>query len=373
MPKTISILSRVFNSGLIKIFFTCTSILLITTFFFLQFKRELSSEPIKKLTTEDEIINDKIIKDTIKKAIVIKAGLFIENFTTFNIPDEKFVLDMVVWFEFDKNKIETELIGKFSIEDGYIEKKSSPIVTENEKTTIIKYHISVNLRLPLDFHQFPFNDHRINLKIHNRHMKPEEFTLITKKTFCTFSETFFMPDWKIKRIEGEHMIDAMHGFVTYDIGGEVKDRNDFFPAVLFSFTMSNTGWFGIIMLLLPLFILLYLSILCLMADVNSFFRLSGTAGFLTTIFLSYRFNTAAYTPKLGYATLADWIFSIIAIISSLLLAYQFIIHRTFIVKSIEVNESKKKKMYKKILKIDSIIFFSVQLLVIGIVAFLFFA
>jgi len=240
-----SLFEKLLLSGICKIIFTLFSVAAITILFLWQFKRDVQTEPLPIMKTFHGKVHGKAIKEIIKHGVPIKVGLYVEDFPIFSVFKEIFISDCVVWFSFEKGKVPLEIINNFAIEDGVIKEKSAPIITSDGNKTTVKYHVRIDFKIPIDYHQFPFNDHRIVIQIINRTMNPEKMYFVTSADYFTFSDEFFLPDWQIAEKEGKPITEPETGFIHAELEATKGKTELFFPTVAFSFLVRNAGWFAI--------------------------------------------------------------------------------------------------------------------------------
>ena len=369
--KKSSLLENLLLSGICKIIFTLFSVAAITVLFLWQFERDVQTEPLPIIKTFHGKVHGKAIKEITKNSLPIKVGLYVEDFPKFSVFKEIFISDCIVWFSFRRGKVPLEIIDNFAIEDGVIKEKSAPIITHDGNKTTVKYHVRIDFKIPINYHQFPFNDHRIVIQIVNRTMNPEKMHFVTSADFFKFSDDFFLPDWKIAEKDDKPIREPETGFIHAELETTKGQTELFFPTVVFSFLVRNAGWFAIMMVFIPLILLLFLLFATLLLNIENTFRLSGSGGLLTTIILSYRFNVSGIAPKVGYATLADKAYIAIALIAVFVLVYQIIMNRMFAVKVKKLDTKRLQKLRTRILHYDSYMYFGMQVVLFCTLYFLF--
>ena len=359
------------NSGILKIIFTGICVFTIIIMFIIKFRQIASVESIPEIKNKKHVLQNQItIEEITKNAKEIKSGLFIENFTEFKIAEEHFIADLVIWFEYPQNSIPIDLLAKFDIEDSDIQKKTDPILESDGENTIVKFKVRADLNMLMEYQNFPFNDHRITIIINNKQINVRNHIFKTTKDFFMVAENFRLPDWKIM---GRKYMFAKSGFFVEKLEEQEDETiSMLYPVSLFTFTITKTSWFAILMTLLPLFTLFYLLVMTLLASIESFFRITGPVGFFSTILLSYRFNASDIAPNIGYSTISDKLHMFIAIICGIILIYQISCHRIYSVKTSPKNLTRKEQIQKMVLKLDSISFMASQLALIFYMFYLFF-
>ena len=91
----------------------------------------------------------------LKGKVIQKTGLFIKSFPVFDAIKNSFMVDSVVWFEFNGDEVMLETIDKFSFDNGKIMSKSPPDIKVVNGKIFAKYNVTkVNQDLPIEFLNF---------------------------------------------------------------------------------------------------------------------------------------------------------------------------------------------------------------------------
>lgn len=283
---------------IIAVFLTsCTVILLSMP----ALSRFVALEPSPQMFS----ITPKLIKDWGGNTTLVKVGLHIVNFPEFDIVKNKFVIDAIIWFEFDPAVVSLETIEKFSFEKGDILKKTTSDTKLIEGKFFVQYNITIQFTSNLSFKFFPMDSHRIFLVLTNKFVSPGDIIYQSFISGFTLSESIFLAGWNI---EGRHVIT---GYSEARLDEHDVKKVVLNPRVLFAIDFDRSGIQKILLIFLPLFLMFFIGLLSLSFDVakEAGSVLSLSLGSVTGI-LSYRFVIQAMSPEVGYFMLSDQIFTL---------------------------------------------------------------
>lgn len=102
--------------------------LFVAMFFYvlLLFKVALSSFRADDPIPDVETIGFEMRKQFKEFSAKVRAGLYIKNFPKLDFNKNEFVVDAMLWFEFQKDQLRLSTLEKFSFDNGKILEKSSP-------------------------------------------------------------------------------------------------------------------------------------------------------------------------------------------------------------------------------------------------------
>ena len=240
-----------------------------------------------------------------ESAVPVHVGVYVVNFPTFEILANKFIIDILLWFEFDPSLLPLETVDKFSFERGTIVSKSSPDMKIIEGKLFVQYQVRVQFSSTLDDTHFPLNDHRLYLVLENSYVTPQELYFTTSRSSFTVASDASAADWNI--------IDqsAQTGFVEAKLDAFDPNKIKQFPVVVFSIDLQKKGIRKILIIMLPMMLLLFISFFSLSLDPATYSGsiLSLSTGVLTGL-IAYRFVIEKIVPDVGYFTLADNFFNL---------------------------------------------------------------
>ena len=118
----------------------------------------------------------------------IKTGLHINKFQKFDMEDNHFIFSGILWFKFDPGSVSLDTLEKFDFEKGEILNRSEPDMQYVGEKLLVRYKIKVKFSTPLNYKDFPLDNHRIFIKLANTNIFPEEMMFNTaEKNFCNKS------------------------------------------------------------------------------------------------------------------------------------------------------------------------------------------
>ena len=102
--------------------------------------------PLEQWPEVESIVPDKI-KEWGGEPVTVEVGLYINNWHTFEVETNDFVVDGVIWFQFDPALISLDTVGKFSFERGELIEKSDPSTKLIEKKLFAEYKIRLRFKI----------------------------------------------------------------------------------------------------------------------------------------------------------------------------------------------------------------------------------
>lgn len=233
----------------------------------------------------------------------VETGMHIENFQEFDLRKGNFTIDAIVWFRFNPSVISLETISQFSFEKGQIEKKSKPKTKLINGVMLARFDVRLKFTTNLNYRLFPFNDHKIFITLTNKKVTPGELIFESYESDLSLSENMLISGWE----NVGHSVET--GYTE-----ALLDRHDpttkvFQPVAIFSVDFNQTGTREAFILLLPLFVVLYLSFISLLVVFEYGTRISLATGNIAAL-LGYRFVIENAAPKVGYSMVTDLIFNL---------------------------------------------------------------
>lgn len=282
-------------------------LILLSTLFFLKLFHEkatgfTSTDP----KPEFMILTPEAVKKSLDSSVgqKVEAGIHIENFQKFEMRKGEFVIDTIVWFRFNPAVISLETVGKFSFEKGQILKKSKPKSKLINGIILARYNVRLQFTTNLSFKLFPFNDHRIYISLINKKLSPGELVFESYESDLSLSKNIIITGWK-------HTNSSVETGYTEAL----LDRHDpttkvFYPVAIFAIDFSRVGTRQPLIMLLPLFVILYMAFISLIFPFAFYeIRLKFSTANIAAL-LGYRFVIENMSPKVGYSMLTDYIFNL---------------------------------------------------------------
>lgn len=236
----------------------------------------------------------------VKEATPVKVGLVITNMPEFDISENKFMADLIVWFEFDSSKVAFELIDKFSFDRAKIDEKSEPFIAHKGAVTVARYRIRLTFSSPLDHRLFPLNDHTLYLTLKNDHVGADKLAFVT--SVFTIEPEAETDVWTVvgKSTEAGYFEDVLgeHASLKY-------------PGIVFSLDLAKQGMRKVMLIMLPMLILFILASFSFSLDPKKLASsiLGLSTGTLTGL-IAYRFVIERVEPNVGYFTFTDHVFNL---------------------------------------------------------------
>src|SRR5690606_28854481 len=128
---------------------------------------------------------------------IILTGLYIDNFSLFDVESNEFIFDGIVWFEYDPAHINIEKLEKFSFDRGEILKKSNPDSILKEDKILTKFNVTVKFSSNINYLDFPFDDHYINIMLSNTFFSLDDAIFIPTVQRFIFSKDISFIEWKL--------------------------------------------------------------------------------------------------------------------------------------------------------------------------------
>ncbi len=268
--------------------------------------------PLEKMT-QLLSITPKKIKEWGGEPTIVQVGLYITNWHEFDVRDNHFVFDGVLWFQFDPALISLDTVGKFSFEKGEILKKSKPDTKLIDGKLFAEYEIRLRFTTNLIHHRFPLDDHRIFISMINTFVSPSEVIFKVNKSSFSISESVFIPDWK--QID----YDVKSGYERQDIDKYDKRKVIRNPKVVFILDFRRSGVSLIMIILLPIFLIFFIGLFSFSFDPElAQMPIVLIATTTLTSLVAYRFIIQRMSPTVGYFLLSDLMFT-------LFLAFSFVV------------------------------------------------
>ncbi len=108
---------------------------------------------------------------------IVTVGLYIKDFTEFDMVTNNFIFSGILWFLFDPSVVSLETLAKFSFEKGEIQYVSAPSTRIVQGKLLARYDIRVKLKTNLVYTLFPFDSHKLYITLDNNFVTPGKFYL----------------------------------------------------------------------------------------------------------------------------------------------------------------------------------------------------
>jgi len=274
------------------------------------------SKPIVGFKSTDEY--PEIVPLTPKKIIkfggapsIVDIGMYIRDFSEFDMVKGIFVADLTLWFKFDPLVLSLDRIGKFTFDGAKILKKSKPYTKIESDKLVANYDMRIEFKGQLNYKNFPFDDHRVNFPLTNYFLTPSEANFES-------TESDFILNPKLK-IAGWRYIDKglKTGYVEYKLG--IKGSK-IHPRIVFYLDFARVGTRHIITILIPLIIVFFISLFTLTFDPYVFAISNIISISIASIsaVIAHRFIMESMSPKAGYFMISDKLFLLYLVVCSVI-------------------------------------------------------
>jgi hypothetical protein len=286
---------------------------------------------LRTFRTDDSIPKIRTVSVKMRKAFrdlttKVRTGLFIKNFTTFDVTANHFTVDAVLWFECNKNELMLKTLDEFSFDNSEILYKSPPNISFHRDKMLVIYDIIVEVSTDLDFHRFPLEDHRLSLVLANSAVTPSEMYFdddVNGISLCV-SDRIFTTNWVI------HSLKKLPGYAALHVDAHNNHKVIRTPKVAFIINFQKAGINKILIIFVPLFIAIFLALFTFLLSFNSNAAKTTLSVTAVTALLGYRFVIQQISPRVGYFTITDKLFVFFIAISFLIMLFQLLLLRQYL-------------------------------------------
>jgi len=228
----------------------------------------------------------------------VKTGFLLHEFIRFDVTKNDFLINAILWFEFDPSKISLETLGKFSFTKGDILKQSDAVVKKlSDNLSFAQYYLRIQFSSVLDYTLFPINDHKVFLNLTNNMVDAESIIFDVAPKDYVVPKYVFLSGWKLESHE------AKAGYTEYKLSEDQTVSQQ--PKVLFSINIKKTDARQLMIILFPLFMLFYFFIFSLfIKDYGLNMQLIFTN---LLAFMAYTIVVQGMSPVVGYFMLIDYL------------------------------------------------------------------
>ncbi|MFH1643907.1 MAG: hypothetical protein ABIA74_01910 [bacterium] len=325
---------RLIGSFRFKLIVLIIAAIAILIFFAIPLSRFNTNDIVPKLEGGD--VTDLERLQIRQFSVKADTGLFIKNFTVFDPIRDEFVMDCVVWFEFDASSLMPDIVEKFSFDNGSILYKSPPDVKVVGDKVFVKYDVRVSFKASLVYTQFPLNDHRVTIILTNDFVNPEEMYFQVDESGFDMSPDIKLHNWEVTDLE----VETGHTKVHLDKNDPAKQASH--PKVHFTINVKKASIRRILIIFIPFFTAAFFalfSFLMSLANTRGRFSLAITS---ITALLGYRFVIERMMPEVGYFTTTDSIYTLLLVFAFFCFLFQLIITRFYFIAENDFRNGKIK-------------------------------
>lgn len=301
----------------IKVMLIMMMLAAVSSSFYLQLTHFNTTDPMPEFTIIDEAKQKEFGAFTVK----VQTGMFIKNFPSFDMIKNLFVVDGIVWFEFNSDEMMLDTIGKFSFDNGKIVQLSPPDIRIDGNKTFVKYDVRVEFKSNLNYAKFPFEDHRISLVLTNNFVTPQEMFFMLGNTSFAVSKNIFISNWIIKDLNTDT------GYSNPRLDSQDSSKQTSYPQAAFILNIAKGGIRKVLIIFIPLFFGLLLSLSSFLLSLDNLVGRATLSVSGVTALLGYRFVIEQMMPEVGYFTLTDTIYILLFLSAFFVFIFQTLLTR----------------------------------------------
>ncbi len=323
----------------------------------------LFAYPLSFFNTTDSLPEFSIIDAAKQKefgefTVKVKTGLYLKSFPKFDMVNNQFIFDALLWFEFHPNEIMLESISKFSVDNGKVINRSPPDLKVVGDAVIATFDIRIDCKANLDFVKFPLEDHRLSIIITNNAVTPYEMFFIVDNTTFNVAPDLNISNWKIKSLNTDS------GYFSPALDTKSAEKGSAYPKAIFTLDVQKTGIRKVLVIFLPIYLVIMLSLFSFLMALNNYIgRFSLTSAGISAE-LGYRFVLDKMIPEVSYFTIADSLYLVLLVASFLVFTSQLFIGRYC---SLYLDTDHNPKEYAEKLsfveKLNGACFYAIHLLI----------
>ncbi len=254
---------------------------------------------------------------------IVETGIAIKEFTQFDIVQNKFAFDGIVWFLFDPRFVDQEKIGKFEFTRGEISSLSAPYIFNVDGKKLFWYDVKAKFNTNLHYQFFPVDSHRISFTLYNPTLTQNNIELRSDPSYFTFYNHVHTPGWQIINMN------TANGFRKHNLTIGKNTIHQELSRVIFSIDCMRTGIRHLLISVLPLF-LMYLT--ALLSLLMGFYKKHEIAVEVVSASLAamiaYRFVLESISPSVSYFMISDYIY--LLLLSASFVVYLLILLPTYL-------------------------------------------
>ena len=233
---------------------------------------------------------------------ITKVGLYIKDFTEFDMLENEFEFSGILWFLFDPSIISLDTLGSFSFEKGKLLSKSEPTTRIVKGKLLARYDIRVSFKSNLNFTLFPFDSHTVYITLDNNEVSPGELAFKSSYNELALSPEIAITDWDL------YATRVYNGYSIARLEKQNRETDVAHPRVIFAFEYMHAGVRHAMLIILPLLLIFFMATFTFAIDNRYYKSITAISSGTVTAMLAYRFVIERLTPQVGYFTQTDYIF-----------------------------------------------------------------
>lgn len=281
----------------------------------------LESKPLFNILTPKDRLNFK------EQQFVVDVGLYIRDYSVFDILKGEIIFNGSIFFEFDPFEVSLEEVGNFMFAKGVILEKSDPQSKLVDGKIHVRYDIKVSLSTTFKYQRFPLDCHRIDIGLINRSFLIDTLNNIAfvaqhTKFYTNQESVVETPQWVM-----------YHKFVKFGYIGEQfdvysKKSTLSYPVAYFTLYYVKNGLKNALLIVLPIILMLFIGLFALSLDPKKYKTTSvSIATTALSAIIGYRFIIENISPKVAYFMLSDYLYFIFLLATFIVFLLSFIVDR----------------------------------------------
>ena len=260
------------------------------------------------------------VKDQVNKiASNVDVGLHINNFPVFEIYQNNFSLDAIVWFRFPIGTESIDTIDKFNFKNGDIISKSLPMIRKTGNDVTVAYQVKVNFKAYLNYKYFPIGDHRLNMIIENRSVTPNELCFNSDLNNFILADDILVSTWHpTKKI-------VQSGFIKSILeknNDNTAEISMSYPCAVFTINFENSSLRDLVTLYFPMYVIFFICLFTLMMEIPEYVQRMAIISSAMPILVLFRTVILQLSPSMGEVTKADFTYFLLVFLSLIILIFQ---------------------------------------------------
>lgn len=243
------------------------------------------------------------------------VGLYIRDFSEFDMLRGKFTADLVVWFRCNLAELPLEKLATFTFERATIQSRSEPIIYTVGDSQIVEYNIRASFVMPLNFKDFPLDDHRLDLTLSSPSLSTKEIAVNSDAAHITISPEAYIEGWKLFKKT------TRAGYMEHPVNLKEKGLEILHPRIIFSLDFERSGIRQVASILLPLLVIFFITLLSFSVEPvgSDLYNVISMSVASILALIAYRFVIETISPATSYFTLSDYMFIFFLVAASIIL------------------------------------------------------
>lgn len=235
----------------------------------------------------------------------VRAGIYIRDLPEFDMLHGKLTTDLVLWFKYKPSQVSPEQLANFVFERAEIKSQSKPIVTSiGPDEALATFELRLGFVMPLNFKDFPLDDHQLSLTIANYTADASAINLITDDSDIIINPEIQTEGWFLFKKT------ATAGYTQDPISSKKGGTKTLHPRAIFSLDFERSGIRQVTTVFLPLLLIFLITLFSFSVEPqgSDFYNVIAMSTTSILALIAYRFVIETISPATGYFTLSDYMF-----------------------------------------------------------------